>query len=87
MLHISTSVSANGVATMLLEGNLVPPWVAQLEELALGHLGSGRTVVLDLTGVRAAGPETARLLKRLRRNGPVRIVHCPRLVEEFLDDE
>ncbi len=86
MLFISTTHAAIDEVTLHLEGDLVPPWTQLLEEHARAHFEAGRTVVLDLASVRVASPVAARILEELRHLGRVKLVNCPRLLEEFLGD-
>lgn len=64
-----------------LEGQVIGPWVAELERAAAPILASGRAVRFDLGAVSFVGREGAVLLARLGGDG-ARLVNCSRFVAE-----
>jgi hypothetical protein len=76
-------MDTNGHSIILkLEGRLVDGWVALLGETVGVYRERGRSVVLDLAGLRFASPEGVELLRRLERDAAgVRCVACPPFLE------
>lgn len=75
-------VNAEGDAMVLhLEGQVIGPWVAELERVSAPLLARGGGVRFDLGAVSFVGREGAALLARLGDDG-ARLVNCSRFVAE-----
>jgi|SRR5579871_6258199 hypothetical protein len=64
-------VETPGRERLVLEGKLVSPWTAEVENAwksALNHL-QGRQLVIDLSNVTVIGPDGEDLLFRLMKDG------------------
>ena len=68
MLRI-TPRPRDGFETLVVEGRLVGPWVAELRRAAEETLERSGRLELHLAGVRFAGPEGASLLRELVSRG------------------
>lgn len=83
MLRITKSAETSYRVTLLLEGQIRPPWAAELESLALACQLAGQHVVMDFSGVTFVSAEGVELLKRLQAGG-VQLSHCSRIVKDLL---
>jgi anti-anti-sigma regulatory factor len=56
---------------LVLEGKLVPPWTAEVEEAwrRAGEQLQGRKLIIDLTNVTHIGPDGESILFKLMREG------------------
>ncbi|HXJ82452.1 MAG TPA: hypothetical protein VMS64_27675 [Candidatus Methylomirabilis sp.] len=75
--------TTNGRETSLLEGQVIGPWVGELERVRPPILASGRGLSLDLSGVSFLSREGVRLLCTLRGR-QVALLHCSGFVAEQL---
>lgn len=82
VLRISISSAPEGTRLML-EGQLIGPWVAELEQACSPLLRQGFSLVLDLAAVSFVGREGVDLLCKLR-DRRVSLRSCSRLVDEQL---
>ncbi len=82
MLKIVTSESAAGNATLQLEGQLIGPWVDELERTC-DRLLPAHTVALDLSHVTFVERRGVELLRSLGTRG-VPLLHCTPFVTEQL---
>jgi hypothetical protein len=81
MLKIVTLEPADGHAVLQLEGQIIGPWVDELERTC-GEL-SGRPLTLDLSRVSFVERRAAELLRALGDRG-VPLLHCSPFVTEQL---
>jgi hypothetical protein len=82
VLRITTSSAPEGTRLML-EGQLIGPWVGELEQACSPLLSQGFPLVLDLAAVSFVGREGADLLWKLR-DRRVTLRNCSRFVDEQL---
>ncbi|HKY32670.1 MAG TPA: hypothetical protein VJV23_09060 [Candidatus Polarisedimenticolia bacterium] len=75
MLRIEVVEATRDRTTLLLEGDLVGPWVAVLERTWREALARSTTVRLDLTGVGYIGRKGLDLIRRLA-DQRLAIVNC-----------
>ena len=75
--------TTNGRETLSLEGQLIWPWVGELERVCEAILASGRGLRLDLSRVSFLSREGVRLLCTLRGR-EVALLHCSAFVAEQL---
>jgi len=83
MLRIAAGQEEGGRVAVHLEGQLVGPWVAQLEEVCAPLLARGLALTLGLSSVSFVSREGVELLWRLRA-GRVDLVGCSSFVSEQL---
>ena len=83
MLKIVLDKSPNGAAVLSLEGQVIGPWVRELESSCGPILASGRRLDLDLRGVSYLSQEGVRLFWTLR-DRDVGLLHCSAFVAEQL---
>jgi hypothetical protein len=83
MLRIVRDENGNGPDTLSLEGQVVGPWVGELERVCEPILASGRGLSLDLSNVSFLSREGVRLLWTLRGR-QVALLHCSGFVAEQL---
>jgi anti-anti-sigma regulatory factor len=69
--------------TLLVEGQIRPPWMAELEREVLACRRARRHVVLDFSGVTLVSAEGVELIRRLRSEG-VLVTRCSPIVEDLL---
>jgi hypothetical protein len=68
MLRITQHAGA-GQATLLLEGNLLKEWIAELQQALTEARSDGAAVGLDLSGLRFLDAEGAGFLRECRKHG------------------
>ena len=68
MLRITQQPGA-GQATLLLEGNLLKEWIAELQQALTEARSDGAAVGLDLSGLRFLDAEGAGFLRECRKHG------------------
>ena len=83
MLRISSEDETGLVVRLKAEGTIKGDWVPLLEAECLCHLGSGRIVELDVSGVGFLDREGAAMVRSLVDKG-VRLVGASALVEALL---
>lgn len=83
MLKIVVERPAGMMARLRLEGQVIGPWVEELEGACGPMLASGNGLTLDLGSVSFISREGARLLSSLRGRG-VALQGCSGLVSEQL---
>ena len=83
MLKIVVERSAGMMARVRLEGQVIGPWVEELERACRPMLADGAGLALDLGSVSFVSREGARLLSSLRGRG-VALLGCSGLVGEQL---
>jgi hypothetical protein len=83
MLKIVLDHSSNGSAVLSLEGQVIGPWVRELERSCAPILASGSRLDLDLRGVSYLSQEGVRLFWTLR-DRDVGLLHCSAFVAEQL---
>ena len=83
MLRISSEDETGLVVRLKAEGTIKGDWVPLLEAECLCHLGSGRMVELDVTGIGFVDREGAAMVRSLVDKG-VRLVGASALVEAIL---
>jgi hypothetical protein len=81
MLRIVTIEPAEGRAVLQLEGQIIGPWIDELERTC-GAL-AGRALTLDLTSVSFVERRGVQLLRSLDARG-VPLLHCSPFVAEQL---
>jgi ABC-type transporter Mla MlaB component len=72
--------------TIKLEGKLLQPWVAELNQACLSCTNGERTVQLDLSAVIYMDQAGIEAVRDLRRRG-VRVAACSDIVAELLHEE
>jgi len=82
MLKIDVAMDA-GTAALSIEGQVIGPWVGELERVCGSLLSSGTGLTVDLARVSFLSHEGAALLLRLREGG-VLLANCSPLVAEQL---
>jgi hypothetical protein len=83
MLRISEIDPGEDTVTLRLEGRVIGPWVAALQDSCEEVLAGGRLLSLHLAGVEFMDPGGVALLSRLRLRG-VRLLEGPPFVVEQL---
>lgn len=83
MLKIVADGSSNSPVILSLEGQVIGPWVGELERVCEPILASGSGLSLDLRSVSFLSREGVRLLCRLR-DRRVALLHCSAFVAEQL---
>ncbi len=83
MLRITKMAETSFRVTLLVEGQIRPPWTEELESQALGCQLAGQHVVMDFSGVTFVSADGLEMLRRLKA-GNVRIIRCSRIVEDLL---
>jgi len=83
VLRISSEDETGLVVRLKAEGTIKGDWVPLLEAECLCHLGSGRIVELDVSGVGFLDREGAAMVRSLVDKG-VRLVGASALVEALL---
>jgi len=83
VLRISSEDETGLVVRLKAEGTIKGDWVPLLEAECLCHLGSGRMVELDVTGIGFVDREGAAMVRSLVDKG-VRLVGASALVEAIL---
>ena len=83
MLKIVPVENQNGPARLLLEGQVIGLWVAELERKCDQILSTGRGLELDLSSVSFLSREGVHLLWTLR-DRQVALLHCSGFVTEQL---
>ena len=83
MLKIVLVENSNGPAILALDGQIIGPWVDELERVCEPMLASGRGLGLDLSNVSFLSREGVRLLSTLR-DRQVSLLHCSGFVAEQL---
>jgi hypothetical protein len=83
MLKIVVDQTGNGPAIVVLEGQVIGPWVGELERVCEPILAGGATLSLDLRSVSFLSREGVRLLWTLR-DRRVGLLHCSAFVAEQL---
>ena len=83
MLKIVLDHSPHGSVILSLEGQVIGPWVRELERSCGPILASGTRLDLDLRGVSYLSREGMRLLWSLR-DRDVGLLHCSAFVAEQL---
>jgi hypothetical protein len=85
MLRITPEIESPQLRTLKLEGKLVGPWVAVLEEACREATASGQGLCLDLHAVSFVDPDGVRLLHGMLGEGAK--VVCSGLVARLLARE
>ena len=83
MLKIVLDHSPSGSAVLSLEGQVIGPWVRELERACRPILASESRLELDLRGVSYLSQEGVRLLWTLR-DREVGLLHCSAFIAEQL---
>jgi anti-anti-sigma regulatory factor len=83
MLRIRMAQTGAGTAVVHLEGQVIGPWVAELERVCDLILARGSELHLDLSTVSFVDRDGVELLARLR-DGHARLLNCSRFVSEQL---
>jgi hypothetical protein len=83
MLKIVVDENSKGPAILVLEGQVIGPWVRELECACEPILASGSGLSLDLRSVSFLSREGVRLLWTLRSRR-VALLHCSAFVAEQL---
>jgi hypothetical protein len=84
MLRITTKSCGQAARTFKLEGQLLGPWIGELESAFATSQVSPEGVCLDLHAVTFVDAPGARYLARLLRDG-ARVVACSGFVAEVLE--
>ena len=82
MLKIVTTEPSVGGAVLHLEGQIIGPWVEELQRTCDGLLASG-TIALDLSHVSFVERRGVELLRALGTRG-IPLLHCSAFVAEQL---
>ena len=82
MLRISIRTDGNAGARVVLEGQIIGPWVGELARVCEPLLDAG-TLTLDLGAVSFVGRDGVELLARLK-GSRVTLRNCTRLLHEQL---
>ena len=83
MLMITQSQAGDLTRTLKLEGNLLGPWIGELESACRSTQGTSGRVRLDLFGLTFVDAEGARFLEGLIRDG-ASVIACSGFVAELL---
>jgi hypothetical protein len=83
MLKIVLDQNSTGPAILSLEGQVIGPWVGELERACEPILAGGIELSLDLGSVSFLSREGVRLLWKLR-DRRVALLHCSAFVAEQL---
>jgi hypothetical protein len=83
MLRITAVAPMNQVRTLRLEGQLIGPWVEELERSCTEGRTNGARLVLDLVGVSFIDNEGLALLRSLT-DGAVTVINPSHFVAEQL---
>jgi anti-anti-sigma regulatory factor len=83
MLRITAATPMNGVCTLRLEGQLIGPWVKELERSCEGARSNGARLVLDLAGVSFIDNDGLAFLQGLT-DGAVTLINPSHFVAEQL---
>ena len=83
MLKISQAEPVNHAVTLRLEGRVVGPWVAELQNSCEQVLMEGRSLKLHLGDVEFMDAQGVALLSKLRSRG-VLLLECPPFAAEQL---
>ena len=83
MLKIVLDDGSDGAAVFSLEGQVIGPWVGELERACEPILATGCRLSLDLQSVSFLSREGVRLLWKLR-DREVGLLHCSAFVAEQL---
>lgn len=83
MLRITAVTPMTQVCTLRLEGQLIGPWVKELERSCTEARTNGARLVLDLTGVSFIDNEGLALLRGLT-DGAVTLINPSHFVSEQL---
>jgi hypothetical protein len=83
MLRIVSGESARQDAVLYLEGQLIGPWVEELQRVCEPLLSEGRRLRLEFANGSVVSREGVELLSRLRV-GHARLLNCSRFVAEQL---
>ena len=85
MLRISTSIAADKMPVVKLEGKLLTPWLDEVREACCSAQGeAAQCFALDLTALTYVEPARIELLQELLRRG-ARMAGCSRFVAELLN--
>lgn len=85
MLKIVATTQSEDTVVLHLEGQVIGPWVAELERVCEPIIARGRQLELDLATVSFVGREGVELLSRLRL-GRARLLNCSGFVAEQLKE-
>jgi len=83
MLKIVRGESSGGEVVLRLDGQVIGPWVEELDRACEPVLAAGSRLDLDLASVSFLSREGVRLLCKLR-DQRVRLLHCSAFVAEQL---
>jgi len=86
MLKIVIKEGAPGAPVLDLEGQVVGPWVEELDRVCEPILARGAGLSLDLSSVSFISREGVELLWRLR-DRHTRLLNCSRFVAEQLKED
>ncbi|HSB42499.1 MAG TPA: STAS domain-containing protein [Methylomirabilota bacterium] len=84
MLKIDAAGPSDGRITIRLEGRMLGPWVEELRRTCEAHLGEGRALTLDFSGVSFVDREGVALLRTLRQR-QARLANCSAFLKELLN--
>jgi ABC-type transporter Mla MlaB component len=83
MLRISEAGSSNDGIILRLEGEVIGPWISELQKVCEQTLASGHRLALDLCDVSFIDRNALSLFQELMRRR-VRLINCsPFLVEQL----
>jgi len=85
VLRITTIQSDETSVILKLEGKLLAPWIAELDEACRRASAHSATATLDLAGLSFVDAPGTVALRDLRRRG-MRLVGCSPLVNELLKE-
>jgi hypothetical protein len=85
MLKIVVDENSHGPACVVLEGQIIEPWVRELDRVCRPLLARGDGLSLDLLNVSFVSREGVRLLRALRDRRAT-LLHCSAFVAEQLKD-
>ena len=83
MLRITESGLADEAMTLRLEGQVIGPWVAELQRICEQFLSSGRQITLDLSDVSFADLDGISLLHTLQGRQVALVNHSALLGEQL----
>lgn len=84
MLKIDVADQAGQGTTLRLEGQMVGPWVEELQRACEPYLGDGHALTLDFAGVSFIGREGVAFCRTLRQRH-ARFTNCSPFVKEQLN--
>jgi ABC-type transporter Mla MlaB component len=83
MLRISDAGPSDDATTLRLEGEVIGPWIAELQKVCEQFLGDGHMITLDLCGVSFIDRKALALFRELTHRR-VKLINCsPFLIEQL----